>query len=184
LDNYISFGCDVIAENEAYKEMLFNYFFTIFRTKRPNQQDEIAACRLMESILLNLPGHVDTYVYRVLDEVRPRLEDVEEYKKPGFKVYLLEVVINAIYYNPVATLKYLEHCNFLSKFFEEWFEEADHFLRVHDKTLSILSLMKIVQLPPDHLPVAFQNEGALKYLMKAMLKFFESLPDANKRTTP
>ena len=171
----------MIAENQSYKDMLFDYFFTVFRTKRPSQQDEIAACKLMESILLNLPGHVDTYLYRVLDIVRIQLQDVEEYKKPGYKIFLLEVIINAIYYNPVATLKYLEHCNFLTKFFEQWFEEADHFLRVHDKTLSILALMKIVQLPPELLPVAFQNEGTLKYLMKAMLTFFESLPDAMKR---
>ena len=61
-------------------------------------------------------------------------------------------------------------------------EEAEHFLRVHDKTLSILALMKIVQLPAENLPLGFQNEGALQYLMKALLKFFESLPDALKRT--
>lgn len=163
--------------------MLFDYFFFVFETKRLGQQDEIAACRLMESILLNLPGQVDSYLVRVLDLVQERLQDVEEYKKPGFKVFLLEVIINAIYYNPEATLKYLEHCNYLSKFLEEWIEEAERFLRVHDKTLSILALLKIVQLGPEHLPVAFQNEGALKFLMKAMLKFFETLPEANRRRT-
>ena len=170
-----------MAENEKYKEMLFNYFFYIFRTNRSNQQEEIAACRLMESILLNLQGHVDTYLFPVLDVVRERLQDVEEYKKPGYKVFLLEVVINAIYYNPVATLQYLEHCNYLSKFMEEWSGDADQFLRVHDKTLSILALMKIVQLSPEHLPEAFRNEGALKFLMTTMLKFFQTLPDAIKR---
>ena len=163
--------------------MLFDYFFYVFGTKRLGQQDEIAACKLMESILLNLPGQVDSYLVRVLDLVREQLQDVEEYKKPGFKVFLLEVIINAIYYNAEATLKYLEHCNYLSTFLEEWFAEAEHFLRVHDKTLSILALMKIVQLGPEHLPVAFQNEGALKFLMTAMLKFFETLPDAYRRRT-
>jgi len=182
LDNYLSFGADVIAENQEYKDMLFDYFFTVFSTPRLSQQDLISGCRLMESILLNLPNKVDTHLYRVLDVVRAKLEDAEEYKKPAYKVFLLEVVINAVYYNPIATLQYLEHANFLSKFLAEWMEEADYFLRVHDKTLSILALMKIVQLPPEHLPVGFQNEGALQYLMKALLKFFESLPDAVKRT--
>jgi importin-7 len=184
LDNYVSFGCDVMAENQSYKDILFDYFFTIFGDKRPSQQDEIAVCKLMQSILLNLPGQVDTYLFRVLDIVRTRLQDVEEYKTPGFKIFLLEVVINAIYYNPVATLTYLEHSNFLTKFLEQWFEEAERFLRVHDKTLSILTLMKIVQLPPEHLPVVFQNEGALKYLLKAMLTFFRTLPDAIRRINP
>ena len=81
----------------------------------------------------------------------------------------------------MATLQYLEHVNFTAMFLKEWFEEAERFLRVHDKTLSILALMKIVQLPTEHLPLAFQNEGALQYLMKAMLTFFKTLPEAEKR---
>ena len=81
----------------------------------------------------------------------------------------------------MATLRYLEHVEFTSLFLKEWFEEAERFLRVHDKTLSILALMKIVQLPTEHLPLAFQNEGALQYLMKAMLTFFKTLPEAKKR---
>lgn len=181
LDNYLSFGADVIAGNQQYKDMLCDFFFTVFQVKRLGMQDMISACKLMEAILLNLPGQVDTYLYRVLDTVRDRLEDVEEYKKPVYKVFLLEVVINAIYYNPVATLQYLERCNFLSKFLELWIKEADYFLRVHDKTLSILALMKIVQLPPEHIPASFRSDGALQFLMKGLLTFFRTLPEAVKR---
>ena len=181
LDNYITFGADVIAENQEYKEMLFDYFFTAFKTTRLGQQDHISACKLMETILLNLPSQVDAYLIQVLDVVRLRLSDEEEYKKPGYKVFLLEVIINAIYYNPSVTLQYLAHYNFVTRFFEMWFEEAERFLRVHDKTLSILALMKVVQLPREYLPVALQQDGALSYLMKGMMKFFESLPEAIKR---
>lgn len=181
LDNYLTFGTDVIAENPAYKDMLFDYFFSVFETKRLGHQDHISACRLMETILLNLPGQVDGNIFRVLDVIRERLEDVEEYKKPGYKVFLLEVIVNAIYYNPVATLQYLDHRQFVPTFLEMWFNEADIFLRVHDKTLSILTLMKIVQLPPEHVPASFQQQGALAYLLKAMLKFFKGLPEAEKR---
>jgi hypothetical protein len=184
LDNYLTFGADVIGENQDYKDMLFDYFFTVFETKRLSSQDEISACRLMESILLNLPSKFDVHLYRVLDIIRAKLADTEEYKKPAYKVFLLEVVINAIYYNPMATLQYLQHVGFLTQFLKEWLDEAEHFLRVHDKTLSILALMKIVQLPSEHLPVGFQNEGTLQYLMKALLKFFETLPDAVKRIFP
>jgi importin-7 len=161
--------------------MLFDYFFTVYDSKRLGDADKISACKLMESILLNLPGQVDNYIYRVLDVVRPELEELETYKKPAYKVFLLEVFINAIYYNPLATLQYLEHRNFMARFLEIWFEEAPTFLRVHDKTLSILALMKIVQLPPEHIPAAFRSEEGLKYLMKGMLVFFKSLPDAIKR---
>ena len=168
----------MIAGNEQYKEILFDFFFTIFSTNRLSAPDQMAACKLIESILLNLPGQVDSYLYRVLDVIRARLADEEEYKKPAHKVFLLEVIINAIYYNPVATLNYLEQSNFLQKFMQMWFNEADHFLRVHDKKLSILALMKIVELPPQHLPPTLQNDQTLKYLMKAMLTFFQTLPDA------
>jgi len=161
--------------------MLFDYFFTVFQTKRLGQQDQISACRLLETVLLHLPGQVDNHLYRALDLVRAKLEDEEEYRTPGHRVFLLEVIINAIYYNPVATLQYLEHAGFLTKFLTMWFEKSEHFLRVHDKTLSILALMKIVQLPPEHIPPSLQSQGALQYLMKGMLTFFESLPEAMKR---
>jgi len=161
--------------------MLFDYFFTVFNTKRLGQQDEISACRLFESILLQMPGQVDNYISPALDIIRVKLEDEEEYRKPGYKIFLLEVIINAIYYNPVATLQYLEHHNFLMKFLHMWFGEAEKFLRVHDKTLSILAIMKIVQLPPEHIPPSLQTQEALQYLMKAMLTFFKSLPDALAR---
>jgi importin-7 len=184
LDNYISFGADIIAENQEYKDILFDYFFTVFTTKHLGQADQIAAIRLIEAVLLNLPGQVDAYLFRVLDTIRPKLEDERLYKMPGYKVFLLEVFINAIYYNPVAALQYLEHVNFTSLFLKEWFEEVDKFLRVHDKTLSILALMKIVQLPSEHLPLAFRNEGAFQYLMRAMLTFFKTLPEAKKRSAP
>jgi len=136
----------------------------------------------MESILLYLPGQVDSYLYPVLDVIRTRLDDDEEHKKPAHRVFLLEVIINAIYYNPVATLNYLEQSNFLQKFIQLWFNEADHFLRVHDKKLSILALMKVVELPSQHLPPTLQNDQTLKYLMKAMLTFFQTLPEAMTRT--
>jgi importin-7 len=181
VENYVSFGTDVIAQNQEYKDMLFDYFFTVFNTKRLGQTDKISACRLLESVLLHLPGQVDNYISPALDIVRVRLEDEEEYKKPGYKVYLLEVIINAIYYNPLAALQYLEHNQFLTKFLHMWFDEAEKFLRVHDKTLSILALMKIVQLPSEHIPPSLQSQSALQYLMKGMLTFFKSLPDAENR---
>jgi hypothetical protein len=78
-------------------------------------------------------------------------------------------------------LQYLDHRAFLPRFLEIWVNEADHFLRVHDKTLCILALMKIVQLPPEHLPSLFQQEGALRYLLKLLLKIFEGLPEALAR---
>ena len=173
----------MIAHNQEYKDILFDYVFTVFNTQRLGSQDQIAACRLVETILLHLPGQVDSYLSPVLDIVGAKLADEEEYKKPGYKVFLLEVIINAIYYNPVATSQYLEHTKFFTKFLQLWFEEAGHFLRVHDKNLSILALMKVVQLPPEHIPPSLQSQNALQYLMKGLLTFFSSLPEAVKKRT-
>ena len=181
LSNYLAFGADVIAQNQEYKDMLFDYFFTVFETKRLGQMDKVSACKLMESILLYLPGRVDNHLYQVLDIVRAELLDVETYKKRVYNLFLLEIFVNAIYYNPVATLQYLEHCKFLQRFFELWFQESHAFLRVHDKTLSIQALMKIVQLPTEHIPTALRNEEGLKYVLRGLISFFKYLPDAIKR---
>ncbi len=64
----------------------------------------------------------------------------------------MEIVINAVYYNPAMTLHLLEAKGWTSRFFNLWFGSMDSFSRVHDKKLSIAAIVSLLSLPPDQVP--------------------------------
>ena len=59
LDNFISFGHDVIRTRPDYKLMVLDIYTTTIRSEQLGEMDRINACKLIESFLLNLRGEVD-----------------------------------------------------------------------------------------------------------------------------
>jgi importin-7 len=101
-----------------------------------------------------------------------------EVKVKSYKIHLMEMVINAIYYNPVRssnmppfypeslllmlchkvlTLHVLESKGWTNKFFSLWFSSIESFTRVHDKTLSIAAIVALLTLSTDQVPVSVQQ---------------------------
>ena len=101
-----------------------------------------------------------------------------EVKVKSYKIHLMEMVINAIYYNPVRNynmppfqpkicllifchqvlaLHVLESKGWTNKFFSLWFSSIESFTRVHDKTLSIAAIVALLTLSADQVPVSVQQ---------------------------
>lgn len=59
LDNFISFGSDVIKGKPEYKMMILDIYTTAMTSEQLGENDRVDACKLIESFLLNLRGHVD-----------------------------------------------------------------------------------------------------------------------------
>lgn len=59
LDNFISFGHDVIRTRPDYKMMILDIYTTAVRSEQLGEMDRINACKLIESFLLNLRGEID-----------------------------------------------------------------------------------------------------------------------------
>ena len=59
LDNFVSFGSDVIKTRPDYKQMLVDIYTTSITNDQLGEHDRVNGSNLAESILLNLRGNVD-----------------------------------------------------------------------------------------------------------------------------
>jgi len=99
-------------------------------------------------------------------------------KVKSYKIHLMEMVINAIYYNPVLALHILETNGWTNKFFSLWFSNIDSFTRVHDKKLSIAAIVALLTLNADQVPTSVQQ--GWPRLLQGIVRLFQTLPAATK----
>lgn len=59
LDNFVSFGTDVFKARPDYRQMLLDIYTTAVTSEHLGENDAVNGCKLAESMLLNLRGHVD-----------------------------------------------------------------------------------------------------------------------------
>lgn len=59
LDNFISYGAETIKQRPDYKQMLLDIYTTAITSDHLGENDRVNGCKLAESMLLNLRGHID-----------------------------------------------------------------------------------------------------------------------------
>lgn len=59
LDNFLSYGADVIKTHQEYKQMLVDIYITSITNEQLGENDRVNGSKLAESILLNLRGSID-----------------------------------------------------------------------------------------------------------------------------
>jgi hypothetical protein len=59
LDNFVSYGNDVFNARADYRQMVLDIYLTAMAANELGEQDRVNACKLAESMLLNLRGHID-----------------------------------------------------------------------------------------------------------------------------
>lgn len=59
LDNYVSFGGDVFKARPDYRQMVIDIYTTALSSDHLGENDGVNGCKLAESMMLNLRGHVD-----------------------------------------------------------------------------------------------------------------------------
>ena len=59
LDNMLSYGSDVFKQRADYRQMVVDIYVTAMTASQLGDNDRVNACKLVESILLNLRGAVD-----------------------------------------------------------------------------------------------------------------------------
>lgn len=177
LENYIQFGAAHMAQNPQYIEAIVEMIRDIFTDKKVGGVDRICGCKLAEGLMLSVRGHVDNHLGEFINLAMSALGD-DQVKVRSYKVHLIEVVINAIYYNPLLTLSVLEMSGTTNKFFSFWFANIDGFSRVHDKKLSIAAITALLTVPPTNVPQSVQQ--GWPRLLQGVAKLFKTLPDAEK----
>lgn len=147
LDNYVTFGSEVIKQNVEYQKMFCDISFTIFaRASEAGEQDLVRACQLFESILLNLRSTIDSYIPSIVSVVLPFTLG-KEAKTASFKVHSIEVILNCILYNPLMALSLLQQSGKTQEFFDAWLDNLADFVRVHDIRLSVCAFSSLLEVP-------------------------------------
>ena len=177
LDNFVAYGADTMIQTPAYIEAVVGMVQDIFRDEKVGAMDRVCGCRLSETIMLNLRGHVNQYVPRFIDLAMTVIAS-NELKVKSYRIHLLEMVINAIYYNPILTLRHLEANGWTNKFFSSWFSNIESFSRVHDKKLSIVAISTLLALQMEDIPSSVQQ--GWPRLLQGVVRLFQTLPAAVK----
>lgn len=175
LDNFVQYGAPQLIQNRAYCDAMFSMVQDMFQDDKVGGVDRICACKLAEGMMLSLRGHIDNYVLAFVEMAMTTLTN-SDVKVKSYKVHLMEMVINAIYYNPILALHVLEAKGWTNKFFSLWFSSIDSFSRVHDKTLSISAIVALLTLDPQQVPVSVQQ--GWPRLLQGIVRLFQTLPAA------
>lgn len=177
LENFVQFGAQHLTQTPTYLEALVDMTRDIFGDKKVGGVDKICGCKLAESLMLSLRGTIDDYVGEFIRMAMKELT-APEIKVKSYRVHLIEVIVNAIYYNPQLALGVLEMNGFTNKFFSYWFANIDNMTRVHDKKLSIAAITTLLAIPPEQVPQSVQQ--GWPRLLHGLAKLFQTLPQALK----
>jgi hypothetical protein len=180
LDNFVTYGSATLVQNPEYLAALVSMVEDIFRSEHSGGVDRICGCKLAEAIMLNLRGHIDQYIPLFINLAIPILLS-EEVKTKSYRIHLMEMIINAIYYNPRLALQVLESHDWTNKFFSAWFSSIESFKRVHDKKLAIVGIVSLLTLRPEEVPASVQP--GWPRLLQGITKLFQTLPAAVKGTS-
>jgi len=182
LDNYITYGAEMMRQNPTYLEIIVDIIQTIFTHERLGAMDRICGCKLAEAVMLNIRGGVDNYLKGFIEIPMQCLINPPTKLVKSYQLHLMEMVINCVYYNPAVTLQVLEQHGWTNKFFSLWFSNIDNFSRVHDKKLSIVAISALLQLRPEQIPPTIQP--GWHRLLQGAVRLFETLPVAMKSMYP
>lgn len=177
LDNFVSYGAEMMIQTPAYIQALVSMVSDIFHDDKVGGMDRICGCKLAESVMLNLRGHVNQYIPDFVKIAMTALSG-NELNVKSYRIYLMEMVINAIYYNPILTLRVLESNGWTNKFFSSWFSNIESFSRVHDKKLSIVAISSLLTLRAEDVPSSVQQ--GWPRLLQGIVRLFQTLPAALK----
>jgi len=144
------------------------------------ETDRVHGCALGESILLNMRGHVD----HDLDTIIKVAVDIftNEPHFPALRVGVLNLLVNAVLYNPTLTLHIMDtkYPGLAASFFTKWFEAITKgnqgLPRVHDKRLSIVTLSALLGMSAAEVPASLHS--GWPGIIGAALTIFKELPAA------
>lgn len=178
LDNFVSYGTDVLKARPDYRSKVLDMYRTAMTSPQLGDNDKINGCKLAESMLLNLHGHVDD---QLQDIITIAADHIDEGETGSFRLANLEILVNTVLYNASAALHFMEAYKpgFSRTFFERWFaaiNSENKLPRVHDKKLSILALCKLLEMEAGAIPEGLRD--GWPGIVGGALNIFKGLPQA------
>ncbi|CUA73326.1 Importin-7 [Rhizoctonia solani] len=173
LDNFICFGKEVFAQRSDYRDMVVDIYVTSLTSEHLGEQDSIVGCKLIEGLMLSLPGQLDAIIPQVITHA---LSKAPSAKTKIFKAHLLNVIVAALLCSPALALRALGSS--ARPVFDRWFVALrDGSLpRVHDKKLSLLAFCALLKLERETVPAELLDGWV--GIVGGILQLLEELPKA------
>jgi len=178
MDNYISRATEeFLTSDKNYLEMVFQMYKRVLEDDKAPEQDAGEVCKLIEVVLQNCRGRVDSYIPPIVVLAVKRLLLA---RTSPFKVLLLEVIANSLYYNPELTLTIIEQNNFTQVVFTLWFQLVfKAFKRVHDKKITILGLSSILDVNWASLPAVIK--AGFRQILQALVRLLQLIAEQKEK---
>ncbi|XP_033645727.1 importin-7-like [Asterias rubens] len=180
LHNYVTTDPQAFLSNPRHLEIIYNMCKKIL-DEEAGDDPESHAAKLLEVILLQYKGEINQCVPLFVEVVLNRL--TREVKTTELRQMCLQVVVAALYYNPMLLMETLEKMTIpntneavTAQFVKQWLHDTDCFLGLHDRkvcVLGICTLLSIPSKPPVVLECAQQFIPALIMLFRGLKRAYE-----------
>lgn len=181
LDNFVQYGTPQLVQKPEYIQALYSMVADMFddNIQQGGGVERICACKLAEAMMLSLRGNIDSCVEGFMVMSMSILAN-QDIKIKSYKINLMEMVINAIHYNPLLALSVLENKGWTNRFFSLWFGSMTSFSRVHDKKLCIAAISALLDVNHEQVPASVSV--GWPRLLQGITELFRTLPNALKST--
>ena len=111
-------------------------------------------CKLLECVISACKEKAMDIYPTWIEMVIERLKVAEA---PALKVLLIEVILNIMMIDPLATLQLLTKIDIVDAFVNLWIEIMPEFVRLHDKHLAVLAFCQFYRINFADLPASVQS---------------------------
>uniref|UniRef100_A0A4W3GXB4 Importin 8 n=1 Tax=Callorhinchus milii TaxID=7868 RepID=A0A4W3GXB4_CALMI len=151
LHNYVTVDTDAFLSNPKNVEIVYNMCKKVLAGDA-GEDAECHAAKLLEVIILQCQGKgIDQCIPLFVEAVLERL--TRGVKTSELRTMCLQVAIAALYYSPSLLVNTLENIHFshssepiTAQFINQWMNDTDCFLGLHDRKVCILGLSTLMQM--------------------------------------
>ncbi|KAG7277637.1 hypothetical protein CRUP_025322, partial [Coryphaenoides rupestris] len=177
LHNYVTVDTDALLSDPKHLEVIYTMCKKVL-TSNAGEDAECHAAKLLEVIVLQCRGRgIDQCIPVFVEAVLERL--TRGVKTSELRTMCLQVTIAALYYNPALLVHTLEHMHLpnnpqqpiTAHFVNQWMNDTEFFLGLHDRKVCIIGLSVLLELPSR--PAVL--EGVAAQLLPSVLLLFLGL---------
>ena len=149
-DNIISYGHVLVSSNPQIQAMFTSIIDKAMKSTEYEDDDRIAGCQIMGSMLLCCRGSIDQLLPMFINL---SLENFRKYKSKSSIVHHMEVILNCIIYDTMLTLKIFSANSAslpsLSDVLLYIVGSKAAFNRVHDKRVIVVAMNQLLRCNVD-----------------------------------
>jgi len=163
------------TNGKSYLEIMWRIVGYLISGKS-SDPDALEALRLVEILLQCCRGGIDHLVPEIIDRALYHFSTADA---EDLVCFSLVTFLNALFYNPLITLKYTEEKDVTARVFERLLSviaEDKLIVEVTDRKMVVLGLGALLQVPVNHLPASLQ--AALPVIVRAQIATLRRMQEA------